>query len=76
MVRLPGSPPDKEALAPIRFSIGIAMMNSKAGATTETLLHEADAAMYLSKQQGGDRFSFYSEVDSDQSRKLVAATPS
>jgi diguanylate cyclase (GGDEF)-like protein len=49
-------PGSAKAIAPIRLSIGIALMNSGGSSTAETLLHEADAAMYRSKQKGGDAF--------------------
>jgi diguanylate cyclase (GGDEF)-like protein/PAS domain S-box-containing protein len=72
MRREPGS--GKKTIAPIRLSIGITMMKSKVGSTAENFLHEADAAMYWSKEQGGDRFSFYAEVAGPQGRKLTDVT--
>jgi diguanylate cyclase (GGDEF)-like protein/PAS domain S-box-containing protein len=45
--------------APIRLSIGIALVSPTSDSTQESVMHEADAAMYRSKQQGGDRYSFY-----------------
>jgi diguanylate cyclase (GGDEF)-like protein/PAS domain S-box-containing protein len=56
------SPQWEAAAAPIRLSIGIALMSATSASTQESIMHQADAAMYRSKEQGGDRYSFYSEV--------------
>jgi diguanylate cyclase (GGDEF)-like protein/PAS domain S-box-containing protein len=47
---------------PLRVSIGIALVSGTSDSTQESVMHEADAAMYRSKQQGGDRYSFYAPV--------------
>jgi hypothetical protein len=35
------------------------------------VMHQADAAMYRSKEQGGDRYTFYSEVDVEGAGHLI-----
>ncbi len=50
--------------ARIGLSIGIAV-GPKDGATAETLVSRADAALYHSKNEGRARFSFFSELPQD-----------
>jgi diguanylate cyclase (GGDEF)-like protein/PAS domain S-box-containing protein len=55
-----GTPQWQDDPSPIRLSIGIALLSATSDSTQESVMHEADAAMYRSKQRGGDRYSFYS----------------
>ena len=71
LVAVQGSAQGKDGgLAPIRLSIGIALLGPS-GPSQEELMQQADHAMYGSKQQGGDRFSVYSAVESDPTESLL-----
>jgi diguanylate cyclase (GGDEF)-like protein/PAS domain S-box-containing protein len=66
--------PERGVPAPLRLSIGIALVDSTAATDQESVMHQADAAMYRSKQQGGDRFSIFSEVGSRLAGSLMSPT--
>ena len=54
-VSIGGEPFDTEAgPLPIRVSVGLALLGDEPGQSVEKLLDEADTAMYLAKQSGGD----------------------
>jgi diguanylate cyclase (GGDEF)-like protein/PAS domain S-box-containing protein len=68
--------PEHSAPAPLRLSIGIALVDPTTAYDQESVMHQADAAMYRSKQQGGDRYSFYSEIASDAADSLMDVSSS
>lgn len=49
-----------DGLVPVRCSIGGAL--SKPGDSPESLIHRADLALYLAKEQGGDRIAWSGET--------------
>ena len=58
--------------APIAASVGIAISSAGAG-TAESLLHEADMAMYFAKSRGGERAEVFDEaLGSDLHARVVA----
>jgi len=44
-------------------SVGIAIVDGRAGQTSEEVLVAADRAMYSAKREGGDRFAMADEID-------------
>lgn len=54
-------------------SIGIRIFNDKQdhGITTDTILRQADIAMYRSKEAGGDTFEFYNKAMEDQAQERL-----
>jgi diguanylate cyclase (GGDEF)-like protein/PAS domain S-box-containing protein len=50
--------------APVTASIGITLVDSTLGSSQDSATIRADHAMYESKRQGGDSFTFYEEVQS------------
>jgi diguanylate cyclase (GGDEF)-like protein len=59
-----------ETLRSISLSVGVAIFGEH-GTTADSLLHAADAALYLAKKQGRDRV-----VIADRGEQLSKATPS
>lgn len=54
-------------------SIGIRLINDKQDhdITTDTILRQADIAMYRSKEAGGDTFEFYNKAMEDQAQERL-----
>ncbi|MEA2506408.1 MAG: hypothetical protein QOH48_1026 [Actinomycetota bacterium] len=58
---------NNEAAASPSLSIGIALVDPTISHLPGTVMHRADQAMYNAKWQGGDSYSFYTEVNPDDS---------
>ena len=69
---LSGHAPAGDQTAPIAASVGISISSAGAG-TAESLLHEADMAMYFAKSRGGERAEVFDEaLGADLHARVVA----